>query len=239
MARLREGLAIASGVGRGIALAAQLLLLDWVGRSSIVAAAAELATTERPRARTYGGMLLGFRAKAEFSLGRWDEATASTALGLRRGATDRAELWLTTNRARVLTARGEFDEARRLLRRTREVDDRLGGTEFRSPLLTAEAELATWEGRLADVRAIAAEGIELAGKPGPPDPSLAWLAATVRGRGGRGRGRPHATAADWDARAAVIARIDCAAESPCDDPELPGLAPRCLRILAERDVADR
>ena len=221
MARFREGQAIAERLGsvEGIALAAFNLasLLDRVGRSeaSLAAAAAGYATTERLGvSRTYGGLLLGFRAKAEFSLGRWDEAEASTALGLRRGAADRAEIWLATNRARVLTARGAFDEARRLLRRAREVDDRLGGTEFRSPLLTAEAELATWEGRLADVRAIAAEGIELAEKPGPPDPSLAWLAATVLRAEADAAAAvgPHATAADRDARAAVIARIDRAAE---------------------------
>ena len=220
--QFREGQAIAERLGsvEGIALAAFNLasLLDRVGRSeaSLAAAAAGYATTERLGvSRTYGGLLLGFRAKAEFSLGRWDEAEASTALGLRRGAADRAEVWLATNRARVLTARGEFDEARLLIRRAREVDDRLGGTEFRSPLLTAEAELATWEGRLADVRAIAAQGIELAEKPGPPDPSLAWLAATVLRAEADAAAAigPHATPADRDARAAVIARIDRAAEA--------------------------
>jgi DNA-binding CsgD family transcriptional regulator len=221
MARFREGQAIAERLGsvEGIALAAFNLasLLDRVGRSeaSLAAAAAGYATTERLGvSRTYGGLLLGFRAKAEFSLGRWDEAEASTALGLRRGATDRAELWLATNRARVLTARGAFDEAGRLLRRAREIDDRLGGTEFRTPLLTAEAELATWEGRLADIRAIAAEGIELAEKPGPPDPSLAWLAATVLRAEADAAAAvgPNATAADRAAIAAVVARIDRAAQ---------------------------
>ncbi|HLE85847.1 MAG TPA: hypothetical protein VJG13_16030, partial [Thermoanaerobaculia bacterium] len=220
MARFREGQAIAERLGsvEGIALAAFNLasLLDRVGRSeaSLAAAADGYATTERLGvSRTYGGLLLGFRAKAEFNLGRWDEAEASTALGLRRGATDRVELWLATNRARILTARGAFDDARRLLRRAREVDDRLGGTEFRSPLLTAEAELATWEGRLADVRAIAAEGIELAGKPGPPDPSLAWLAATVvRAEADAVAAAGHRTAGADRAALAVLDRIDRAAE---------------------------
>ena len=219
--RFREGEAIAERIGsvEGMALAAFNLasLLDRIGQSeaSRAAAAAGYATTERLGvARTYGGLLLGFRAKAEYNLGHWDDADASSALGLRRGATDRAELWLATNRARLLTARGDFAEAGRLLRRAREIDDRLGGTEFRSPLLTAEAELATWEGRLADVRAIAAEGIELAAKPGPPDPSLAWLAATVLraeadAAPALGAG---ATDADRAALAEVVARIERAAE---------------------------
>jgi DNA-binding NarL/FixJ family response regulator/tetratricopeptide (TPR) repeat protein len=221
IARFREGQAIAERVQsvEGIALAAFNLasLLDRIGQSesSRAAAAAGYATTERLGvARTYGGLLLGFRAKAEYNLGRWDEADASTTLGLRRAATDRAELWLTTNRARLLTARGAFAEARRLLHRARDIDDRLGGTEFRTPLLTAEAELATWEGRLAEVRALAAQGIELAEKPGPPDPSLAWLAATVlrAEADAASAAGSQATEAERAALAAVLARIDRAAE---------------------------
>jgi DNA-binding NarL/FixJ family response regulator len=221
IARFREGQAIAEREQsvEGIALAAFNLasLLDRIGQSesSRAAAAAGYATTEHLGvARTYGGLLLGFRAKAEFNLGRWDDADASTALGLRRGATDRAELWLATNRARLLTARGEFEGARSLLRRARDIDDQLGGTEFRTPLLTAEAELATWEGRLADIRALAAQGIELAEKPGPPDPSLAWLAATVlRAEADAAPAAgSRATETERAALAAVLARIDRAAE---------------------------
>lgn len=219
--RLRQGQAIAGrlGIVEGMALAALNLasLLDRIGQSeaSLEAAAAGYATTERLGvARTYGGLLLGFRAKAEFLLGQWDAADASTMTGLRRGATDRAELWLATNRARLLTARGRFDEAAALLRRARAVEERLGGTEFLSPLLATEAELAAWQGRLADVRVLAEQGIRLAAKPGPPDPSLAWLAATVlRAEADaadalRGRGPKAGTAA----AATVIARIDRAAE---------------------------
>jgi DNA-binding CsgD family transcriptional regulator/tetratricopeptide (TPR) repeat protein len=232
IARFREGQAIAERLGsvEGLALAAFNLasLLDRIGETvaSLAAAAAGYATTERfGVARTYGGLLLGFRAKAEFLLGRWDDADASTALGLRRRATDRAELWLATNRARVMTARGAFDEAAGLLRRARAIDDRLGGTEFLSPLLAAEAELAAWQGRVGDVLAIAEEGFRLASKPGPPDPSLAWLAATVlrveadvvstAGRHGTeheadcGRG----AVSNGSAGPSVIARIDAIAEA--------------------------
>ena len=222
LARFREGQAIAERLGsvEGMALAAFNLasLLDRIGQSeaSLDASAAGYATTERLGvARTYGGMLLGFRAKAEFLLGRWDEADASTALGLRRGATDRAEIWLSVNRARLLAARGDFEGAGALLARARTVEGRLGGTEFLSLLLAAEAELAAWEGRLADVRAAAEEGMRLAAKPGPPDPSLAWLAATVlraeadAAISRRGRG----TTAEAAAVEAVVAGIDRAAEA--------------------------
>jgi ATP/maltotriose-dependent transcriptional regulator MalT len=222
IARFREGEAIAQHLEsvEGMALAAFNLasLLDRIGesRASLDAAAAGYATTERLGvARTYGGLLLGFRAKAEFLLGRWDDADASTALGLRRGATDRAELWLATNRARLLTARGDYDEAAALLERAQSVEDRLGGTEFASPLLAAQTELAAWQGRLAEVRTAAAKGIELAAKPGPPDPSLAWMAATVlRAEADAAAAvRTHGTDAERAAAAAVIARIERTAEA--------------------------
>lgn len=222
IARFREGRTIAEAIGsvEGIALAAFNLasLLDRIGQSeaSLAAAAEGYATTERLGvARTYGGLLLGFRAKAEFLLGRWDEADASAALGLRHGATDRVELWLATNRARLLTARGAFDEAAALLKRARSIDERLGGTEFLTPLLAAEAELATWQGRLLDVRAIAEQGIGLSSKPGPPDPSLAWLAVTYlraeadAATARRGRG----SEADRTAAETIVARIDRVAEA--------------------------
>jgi DNA-binding CsgD family transcriptional regulator len=218
IARLREGQAIAERLGsvEGMALAAFNLasLLDRAGESaaSLDAAASGYATTERLGvARTYGGLLLGFRAKAEFDLGRWDEAEASTRLGLRRGATGRAELWLTINRSRLLTARGAFDDARVLLDRARVIEDEMGGTEFLGPLLAARAELAAWEGRLADVRAIAEGGIRLVGKPGPPDPALAWLAATVLRSEADAASRRGPSASG--AAEAVVARIDEAAEA--------------------------
>ena len=222
LARFREGQAIAERLGsvEGVALAAINLasMLDRIGDSdgSLAAAAAGYAMTERyGLARTYGGLLLGFRAKAEFHLGRWDEAEASTALGLRHGATDRAELWLATNRARLLALRGAFAEAAVLLRRARAVEERLGGTEFLSPLLAAEVELAAWQGRARDVLEIAGQGIRLASKPGPPDPSLAWVAATVlrveadRAVAARRRGDDPRDSPGTD----VIAWIDAAADA--------------------------
>ncbi|MEO5918945.1 MAG: AAA family ATPase [Candidatus Limnocylindrales bacterium] len=186
IARFREGRAIAERLGsvQGIALAAFNLtsLLDRLERTeeSLDAAADGYATTKRLGvARAYGGLLLSFRARAEFLLGRWEAADATTSAGLRQGASGRAELVLAVTRARLLTAQGAFEEAATLLTRSRAIEESLGGTEFLSWLLIAEAELASWEGRLADVRAIAEEAIPLSLKPGPPDPSLAWLAATV------------------------------------------------------------
>jgi len=179
-----SAMAIADQLGsvEGLALGASNLasLLDRVGRSaeSHDAAVQGYETVAALGVgRTYGGLLLGFAAKAQLALGRWDEAEKTTTDGLRRGATGRAALWLLINRARVLLGRGRFDEAGAALERARGLDAQLGESEFRSALLAAEAELAVWSGRPADARAVTDVGLARA-RPGElPDPSLAWLAA--------------------------------------------------------------
>jgi DNA-binding NarL/FixJ family response regulator len=155
-------------------------LLDRVGlpEKALQAAREGFALTERfGVARTYGALLLGFAAKAQHAIGAWDDADRTTTDGLRLRPSGRAELWLLVNRGRLLACRGSFDEAAALLRRAREIDARLGPTEFRTPLLAALAELAVWSGRPEDAREHVAEGIELATGSGPPDPGLSWLAA--------------------------------------------------------------
>jgi DNA-binding CsgD family transcriptional regulator len=186
IAEYSKGQEIGEGIGsvEGAALAATNMaaLLDRVGRSeaSLEAATDGYALTERLGvARTYGAILLGHAAKAQLALGQWDEADALTASGLRRGAVDVGAVWLMINRARVLTARGQFDEARRLLARARAIDERLGGTDYRTALLAAAAELATWTGALAEVLDLAEAGLAAFGLSGIPDPSLAWLAALL------------------------------------------------------------
>ena len=186
IAEFRKGQEIGEGIGsvEGAALAATNMaaLLDRVGRSeaSLEAATAGYALTERLGvARTYGAILLGHAAKAQLALGRWDEADALTASGLRRGAVDAGAVWLMINRARVLAGRGQFDEARRLLAGARAIDERLGGTDYRTALLAAEAEIATWTGQLAEVLDLAETGLAAFGLSGTPDPSLAWLAALL------------------------------------------------------------
>jgi DNA-binding CsgD family transcriptional regulator len=119
-------------------------------------------------------------------------------------------MWLATNRGRLQAARGAYQEAGALLRRARAIEERLGGTEFLSSLLAAAAELAAWQRRVGDVRAVAEQGFQAAAKPGPLDPSLAWLAATVlRAEADAARAVHHgATVAGASPGAAVVARID-------------------------------
>jgi DNA-binding CsgD family transcriptional regulator/tetratricopeptide (TPR) repeat protein len=186
IAEFRRGQEIAEAVGsvEGMAIGATNLaaLLDRVGRSeaSLEAATAGYATTERLGvARTFGTVLLALAAKAELALGRWDDADRTTAMALRRGAFDAPAVLLQVVRARLLVGRGEFAEAANLLERARAGDTRLGGTDYRTALLAAEAELAAWTGSLPDALRLAEEGLAAVAASGSPDPSLAWLAALV------------------------------------------------------------
>ncbi len=184
VATFQEGQRIAETFGsvEGIALGATNLasLFDRVGRTADaldVALKGFEAMRRLGVERTYGGLLLGYAAKAEFVLGRWDEADQTTAGALGRGAQGRPALWLLINRARLLTGRGRFNEAAEGLSRARSIEEDLGGTEFWSPLLEAIGELGAWQGRPEAVRPAADEGLRRALESGPPDPALAWLAA--------------------------------------------------------------
>jgi DNA-binding CsgD family transcriptional regulator/tetratricopeptide (TPR) repeat protein len=179
-----QALAEAAGSVEGMALAASNLaaLLDRVGRSeaSLEVARAGYEKTERfGVARTYGAGLLGYAAKALLALGRWNEADAITGLGLRRGAVDASAVWLSVNRARLLVGRGRFEEAAELLQRARATETRLGGTDHATALLAAEAELAVWSGDIDEALRVAETAMRSARPDGPPDPSLAWIAALV------------------------------------------------------------
>jgi len=217
IAEFQKGQALGEALGsvEGVALAATNLaaLLDRVGRSeaALEAARAGYAMTERfGVARTYGAVLLGYAAKAELALGRWDDAERSTSLGLRRGAVDAGALWLQVNRARLLIGRGHFAEAGVLLRRARAIDERLGGTEYQGALLAAEAELAVWSGQPAEAIALGEAGLAALAQGEAPNPSLAWLGALVLraiadlSDAARMTGREDARVADAKALAAKI-----------------------------------
>ncbi len=184
LARFREGKAIAEELdsveGQALAVTNLAALLDRVGRNeeSLAIAREGFEVVRRlGLERTYGGLIAGSAAKALFTLGRWDEADVVTAEALERAPTGRAAIWLLVNRGRLLGARGRFDEAGELLAQARAIEEGLGGTEYRSALLAAIVELAAWQGRMAEARLAVAEGVRRAQPHGPPDPSLAWLAA--------------------------------------------------------------
>jgi tetratricopeptide (TPR) repeat protein len=156
------------------------VLLDRVGRTT---EALEVAASgwDRARAvgveRTYGGLLLAIAAKAAIALGRWDEADAFLRLGLARDPVGTPGIRLRIQRARLDTLRGEFASAADSLREAQEADAAAGGSEDTAALLAALAESAALQGRAADARAAVEAGLKM--RPdGPPDPSLASLAAT-------------------------------------------------------------
>ena len=187
IATFRQGLELAEQLGgvEGIALGYTNMsaLLDRVGRTedSLAAALDGYAVARRLGvARTYGGTLLGHAAKALINLGRWSEARAVLDDGLDLDPVGRPAIWLRINRARLDTEQGRYDDAAAHLARARRIDDELGETElYRSALLAGLAELAAWQGRLADVRAALDEGLRRVRDDRPPDPALAWLAAHV------------------------------------------------------------
>ena len=182
--RFQAGIAIAEELqsAEGIALGASNLavLLDRVGRP---AEALEVAVAgwQRTRAlgieRTYGGLLLAIAAKAAIALGRWDEADGYLSTGLSRDPIGTAGIRLRIQRARLDIARGDLPRATAALAAARAADAAAGGTEDRAALVAALAELAAIQGHLTETRAAVSEGLRMAAE-GPPDPSLAQLAAT-------------------------------------------------------------
>ncbi len=184
VADLRAALAIAIALdstdGLVLGYANLSVLLDRIGRSQEALAAAMEGydhAAARGLARTYGGVMLGHAAKVLIDLGRWQEADRLTAEGLDRGAPGRAGVWLRINRGRLETRRGDTTAAADHLAQARRLDVAVRGTEFRTALLTAEAELALAAGRPQDVRSISDEGLAVARAGGLPEPGLAWLAA--------------------------------------------------------------
>jgi DNA-binding CsgD family transcriptional regulator/tetratricopeptide (TPR) repeat protein len=221
LARFTEGRRLAETLGAVEAIAMgitnHVALLDRVGRSEEALASA-LAGYESVRAlgvgRTYGGVLLGYAAKAQLALGRWDEAERTTSQGLRAGGSDRAELWLLVQRGRLLARRGRFAEAEVLLLRARTILGRRPSSEFATAVLAAEAELAVERGDLAGLRRAAAGGLAEVAAGEPADPSLAWLATLLVGGEADARERGDRLALDPGAPGAdVLDRVEQAIQA--------------------------
>jgi DNA-binding CsgD family transcriptional regulator/tetratricopeptide (TPR) repeat protein len=111
--------------------------------------------------RTFGAFLAGNAAAALHNQGRWDETAELTAAHLELG--DDEDLNTVTLRQSVATldaGRGAFESALAHVRAAR----RLAGDEFIAvqypPVLAAvEAEVAAWQGRLAEAAAAVAGGL--------------------------------------------------------------------------------
>ncbi|HET8786274.1 MAG TPA: AAA family ATPase [Candidatus Limnocylindrales bacterium] len=212
LATYRAALALAESLGgvEGIALghASLAALLDEVGRSqeSLESALEGFRIAERLGvARTYGGALLASAAKAQFDLGRWDEAAASADEGLGLDPVGTAAAALHIAHGRVDANRGRFDDADRHLRTAAELRP-TGYGQARLALVGAIVELAVLRGRLAVVRAAVDEAVgALAAVPDARlDPGVGWVAW-------------YALRAEADAAVLARAAGDDEAFAPIDD----------------------
>ena len=184
IAYLREALRIAQEVDsiEGIALGYSTLaaLLELVGRPDEAIAVAREGRAAAARygvARTYGGLLLGSEASALLALGRWDEAREAIDEGLAHDPVGRPAIALHVQAARLDTARASYADAEHHLEVARMADERLGGTDQRTAILAATAELAAWQARIAEVRAAVAEGLR--SLPDVLEPAHGWLALSA------------------------------------------------------------
>ncbi len=233
----REALALAESLGgvEGIALGHANLaaLLDEVGRSqeSLAAAIEGYRVAERLGvARTYGGALLATASKAQFDLGRWEEAAVSADEGLALDPVGSAAAALHIARARVDANQGRFDDAERHLRIAGELRPS-GYGQGRLGLLGAVVDLAMLQGRVALVRAAVDGAIaELVPTPSAvPDPAVAWIAwAAVRSEADAAM----AAKAAGDDAAQVTALERCAAVRALVEPDTAG-GPEFGRYLAD------
>lgn len=184
IATYRRGLDIAERQGgvEGIALGHANLaaMLDRVGRSEASLAAARDGVAIARRlgvARTYGGVLMGHVTKALFDLGRWDEAAAAADEGFALDPVGRPITLLHLGQARIDTNQGRFDAAAEHLRLAGEGSAGAAGVSaHRAELLAGMAELAAWQGRLSDVRAVVDQAIGDLDDALPLTPALGWLA---------------------------------------------------------------
>jgi DNA-binding CsgD family transcriptional regulator len=245
-----QGLDIADELGgvEGIALGQTNLaaLLDRLGRSE---ASLEAATAgfERLRelgvARTYGGILAGYAAKALFDLGRWPEAESRAEAGLELDPLGPAAAWLHVVRARLETNRGRFEDAATHLATARELMNGVSRSRsYRPALLGAEAELAAARGDRAAAWTVAEQAVAAVRAGGILDPALGWVvwhvvrteadAAAARSAGVRSDEPP----ANRDALIAFGMRQFRTA--PVGDPRAAALGAVCRAELARYRGAD-
>jgi DNA-binding CsgD family transcriptional regulator/tetratricopeptide (TPR) repeat protein len=168
LARLREGRRLAAELGAANDEARACLnlsdLLDDLGRQeeSVAVATGGLEVARAAGLqRSWGALLAGNVVVSLYHLGRWDEAArlADANLGL-GGEEDLGSVTLRQARAGMDAGRGDFEAALGHVRAAR----RLSGDVFIAvqypPVLAAvEAEVAAWQGRLAEAAAAVADGL--------------------------------------------------------------------------------
>ncbi len=165
--RIAEAVGKVDDVARALATLAGLLEAfgELEAATAVAVEGAELAASQG-LGRWHSPFLTATAARAQFALGRWDDAD----LLLHRAA-DRVAPELAAAHVYIHTAHSQLDLARGRAASAAEhlavADKAYASTVtqpwFATPLFTATAELAIVEGRLGDAHAAVAEGLRVAG----------------------------------------------------------------------------
>jgi DNA-binding CsgD family transcriptional regulator len=139
-------------------------MLDDLGRLeesvAVASAGMEVASAAGLR-RTFGAFLAGNAAASLYHLGRWAETVQLTDAYLQLGSDeDLNTVTLRQARAVLDAGRGDFASALANVRAARRLSgDMFIAVQYPPVLAAAEAEVATWQGRLEDAAATVAGGL--------------------------------------------------------------------------------
>ncbi|MGH2719931.1 MAG: helix-turn-helix transcriptional regulator, partial [Actinomycetota bacterium] len=109
--------------------------------------------------RSHGVALQAFTVNVLFRLGRWSEADQALQDAFARDPGGTAAIDLRLARIKIAMGRGDFATAAADLKVVKARSSRAIDPRFQAPLLTLEAGLALWEGRLGDAREAVADGM--------------------------------------------------------------------------------
>ncbi|HYR63952.1 MAG TPA: AAA family ATPase [Actinomycetota bacterium] len=109
--------------------------------------------------RFHGATLQAMIANTLFRLGRWDEGERRVREAFDANPAGTAVMDLRLARAKITMARGDFAATAGDLEAVKELSIRAIDPRFTVPVLTLEAGLALWEGRLDDARDAVAAGL--------------------------------------------------------------------------------
>ena len=186
-----------------------------------VAIAGTAIAAEQGVARTFGSGMQASAARALCQLGRWDEASEAIDRALAEGAVGSGRIALHAQQASLLIARGQLDEAERIIGTAEATaGDDLPG-DVRRWLTAARVELLIWRGEpgaALAVLALAADdgdappSVTPSGRPAMPDASMPHL-LTLGARAAADLAiAERADAGDSGSAAAAIERLRAAIE---------------------------
>jgi DNA-binding CsgD family transcriptional regulator/tetratricopeptide (TPR) repeat protein len=186
--------------------------------------------------RFYRPFLAGNATEALVALGRWDQAEQVSGQGLEGAPSNAASVALPLARATLELGRGDLDSAEARLQAIRRLlPAPIPEAQHAGPLFAGLVELALWRGDLEQAKQLVAEAVPLvAANPryAAPVYALGLRIEADRAELARAR-RPGQLVGDDGAAAALLKRVQDAAESPAAA-GIPELAAWQTTALAER-----